>query len=100
MGVGQQVMSKALDRVGKEGRGFLAARSIPKCGGLGHGNRRQVDDIITRTRLDALDLTGIAVAVEADDDGRDGGGREHVRSEEQTSEIKSLMRISNAVFCL
>src|SRR3546814_8201208 len=29
-----------------------------------------------------------------------GFGREHIRSEEHTSELQSLMRISYAVFCL
>src|SRR3546814_2460487 len=32
--------------------------------------------------------------------GCEGGGRTHRRSEEHTSELQSLMRISYAVFCL
>src|SRR3546814_4372285 len=32
--------------------------------------------------------------------GGDPAGRDHLRSEEHTSELKSLMRISYAVFCL
>src|SRR3546814_4485606 len=34
------------------------------------------------------------------DDVVDLGGREEARSEEHTSELQSLMRISSAVFCL
>src|SRR3546814_5867459 len=52
-----------------------------------------------------------AVRAEAEDVGKqraqggiDGGGgrisHEHIRSEEHTSELQSLMRISYAVFCL
>src|SRR3546814_942452 len=49
---------------------------------------------------------GVAHAVAFDDgvwlvgEGIDGGGRNGFRSEEHTSELQSLMRISYAVFCL
>src|SRR3546814_4158937 len=33
-------------------------------------------------------------------EGRDGAGKDGTRSEEHTSELQSLMRISYAVFCL
>src|SRR3546814_4073114 len=44
-------------------------------------------------RLERAELLRLAVGV-----GEDGGG--HGRSEEHTSELQSLMRISYAVFCL
>src|SRR3546814_6888899 len=43
---------------------------------------------------------GIAGAVEADILGQGDGQLRHRRSEEHTSELQSLMRISYAVFCL
>src|SRR3546814_8570502 len=63
-----------------------------------------VDQLLHRARRD--DFVGVAL----DDDARGRAGREegeivHVggrrhRSEEHTSELQSLMRISYAVFCL
>src|SRR3546814_10785030 len=42
----------------------------------------------------------IGLADRADDAAQCGVGRFHIRSEEHTSELQSLMRISYAVFCL
>src|SRR3546814_5176327 len=55
--------------------------------------RRGVDQV-----LDAVVAAGLEDVHEADDVGVDVGVR--VRSEEHTSELQSLMRISYAVFCL
>src|SRR3546814_1395295 len=54
----------------------------------------QLGDETVRERLD--DLTVIIVIVRS----RPGRGRAGLRSEEHTSELQSLMRISYAVFCL
>src|SRR3546814_3465622 len=65
-------------------------RSGMKVGVLGRriGNARQVADAV-------IEAGGTAVAVEAD-----VADRTQLRSEEHTSELQSLMRISYAVFCL
>src|SRR3546814_10662318 len=73
----------------------------PKAGQLEDGGRR--DD-----RWDAIDAAGIPVGGRPGGGGRGpaegklGAGRERAeaRSEEHTSELQSLMRISYAVFCL
>src|SRR3546814_4057080 len=51
-----------------------------------------------RPRL--VDGIGDGGGVEGDEYARDGGGHATDRSEEHTSELQSLMRISYAVFCL
>src|SRR3546814_10881778 len=52
----------------------------------------QYDESIVITTLDTLRKKGLASTVV--------GGSSRVRSEEHTSELQSLMRISYAVFCL
>src|SRR3546814_9180476 len=42
----------------------------------------------------------LRLAARAGGPGRGGGPVKHLRSEEHTSELQSLMRISSAVFCL
>src|SRR3546814_4501232 len=49
---------------------------------------------------DANAPTGGTASAAVDDDGLAGGNPASVRSEEHTSELQSLMRISYAVFCL
>src|SRR3546814_2295584 len=66
--------------------GFVGTAGVEVAGELGEVRARHLDP-------DAMPL------VEADR-GRDRGGLEGVRSEEHTSELQSLMRISYAVFCL
>src|SRR3546814_9748864 len=51
--------------------------------------------------VDAAETVGQIAAKPGADDPRDANGdAEHQRSEEHTSELQSLMRISYAVFCL
>src|SRR3546814_977748 len=72
------------------------------------GGRGQRTDAAS-VRADAGDLpeprhqpgrTGTADRDRPLDGGRDGGTADQARSEEHTSELQSLMRISYAVFCL
>src|SRR3546814_2375849 len=66
------------------------ARAAVRCAGAGAGDRRGLEDARARQR----------------GPGADGGARRAagrwrcLRSEEHTSELQSLMRISYAVFCL
>src|SRR3546814_10299121 len=68
--------------------------------GLAVRTRRIIADVVAREALDARDIIG-------DDRVRDEGDAARYlrvagerRSEEHTSELQSLMRISYAVFCL
>src|SRR3546814_4589809 len=54
-------------------------------------------DVLARVHDDFLDTHGMVKASMAL---VDGGQAETIRSEEHTSELQSLMRISYAVFCL
>src|SRR3546814_10112066 len=63
------------------------------------------DDVESAARLEPLDLLGAERVEPLEVDGGsvglvDGAAHGHVRSEEHTSELQSLMRISYAVFCL
>src|SRR3546814_2563722 len=86
-----------VDRDGTRDRGFRAARPIAGGAAVGAADRdAEVDG----------DVLGIDARIE-DDLVAGRGGRERVRnvvigvrSEEHTSELQSLMRISYAVFCL
>src|SRR3546814_5157156 len=49
---------------------------------------------------DLADLLGMAFRQRSAEDGKILAEHEHQRSEEHTSELQSLMRISYAVFCL
>src|SRR3546814_1852047 len=74
--------------------GSLNALAFDKTGTLTEG-RPRITDIVPATGVNDGELMAIAVAVERLSD--------HplaVRSEEHTSELQSLMRISYAVFCL
>src|SRR3546814_7874478 len=64
---------------------------------LGADHRRRTDP---RTRLDAELLADLLVADQYRGGAVDDAGRIASRSEEHTSELQSLMRISYAVFCL
>src|SRR3546814_2140345 len=68
---------------------------------------RRAVDVVHRHVEEALDLVGVKVngqhTVDANDVehvGHDLGADRYTRSEEHTSELQSLMRISYAVFCL
>src|SRR3546814_6643191 len=61
---------------------------------LDHVDRRGGAEVVVETRL-VVDQRAVAVARDA---GQPGGN--FARSEEHTSELQSLMRISYAVFCL
>src|SRR3546814_10545604 len=61
------------------------------------GPRRQAEDMRVGARSGRADIDGFDVAGRFD---VDVVARTHVRSEEHTSELHSLMRISYAVFCL
>src|SRR3546814_2415179 len=50
--------------------------------------------------LDLLGRCGVALGVRALEPAHQALGEDAVRSEEHTSELQSLMRISYAVFCL
>src|SRR3546814_7058929 len=76
-------------------------RDVPRRGGPADQRRKcpcgtADDDILRRPRLqpDGVDEHVIK------DGQRQQPGRQPVRSEEHTSELQSLMRISYAVFCL
>src|SRR3546814_10715369 len=63
--------------------------------------------ILERDRLDAINVRAHGIVTVGDDeftfiveDGNRNGTRLEDRSEEHTSELQSLMRISYAVFCL
>src|SRR3546814_5031776 len=58
---------------------------------------RHAEPLHQRLRAVVADADGDALAV---DDGADVVRMDAVRSEEHTSELQSLMRISYAVFCL
>src|SRR3546814_8157204 len=80
----------AKGRIGKEGPGKL---------GLDEGRRKRVDADAERSEIDShrlgQPLEGMfARAIDGPVTGAD------MRSEEHTSELQSLMRISYAVFCL
>src|SRR3546814_2770820 len=63
-----------------------------------HVVEREVLDLLRQRRHEVLERTGIVVEIDEDE------AAPHVatdlRSEEHTSELQSLMRISYAVFCL
>src|SRR3546814_3821980 len=74
-----------------------ALRLRPRCADGGGPRAEQVradhQDLRSRVDEDVLDLAGAPVPV-------GGDGVDAERSEEHTSELQSLMRISYAVFCL
>src|SRR3546814_6207974 len=59
---------------------------------------QQLGELVTSTGADALDLDTLAGALLAAVES--ASTEEKERSEEHTSELQSLMRISYAVFCL
>src|SRR3546814_3820495 len=84
---------------------LCGVREIPCVGSLGRGDGSAVDR--REHRVLGRKLLGDVVAPKAiniDDAARrvvlDGGAKLDRRSEEHTSELQSLMRISYAVFCL
>src|SRR3546814_4811155 len=56
----------------------------------GHLQNRTLERIVEVGRMDVVAFQNLVAKV----------GRDHPRSEEHTSELQSLMRISYAVFCL
>src|SRR3546814_5143822 len=70
----------------------------------GDANHARADVVTDRKRVEIiLDVLGIIGRQPVDDGGAKGSARRlivAVRSEEHTSELQSLMRISYAVFCL
>src|SRR3546814_10354313 len=59
------------------------------------------DDLVAVAREQGADHAEVGWLVVDDQDAAGGVGRSgHARSEEHTSELQSLMRISYAVFCL
>src|SRR3546814_2803829 len=86
--------------------GFLAGRADPArvLKQLGSGGR-WIQLVGALSGLAASLQSSIAAAdagkaVDRADDGDESGRRRRMRSEEHTSELQSLMRISYAVFCL
>src|SRR3546814_9276195 len=76
---------------------FIAYQRLVK-GGLALND---IDEVIDHTAFAAHDQVQVAQAdVEIDDDGFMAFHRQSGRSEEHTSDIKSLSRISYAGFCL
>src|SRR3546814_6308822 len=74
-------------------------------GGQNRGPRRILDQQRTRPAAGHVGKRGGATVLAASGGGGGGVGEGHaaqaaVRSEEHTSELQSLMRISYAVFCL
>src|SRR3546814_6666857 len=61
---------------------------------------RTLDDLVMLLRAMANLASGEGAIVMSGDDGRFGPIKLPMRSEEHTSELQSLMRISYAVFCL
>src|SRR3546814_7368062 len=77
-------------------------RDVPICDG-GGGNRGLPEAGMEQHRADgqdAADPDDRALVADIDDQGRRDERRSDARSEEHTSELQSLMRISYAVFCL
>src|SRR3546814_3923823 len=66
---------------------------LPKPGRLGNSVERHRADAAVDSLVRAL-VRAVVVVVDAD------AVRQHLRSEEHTSELQSLMRSSYAVFCL
>src|SRR3546814_9991389 len=60
----------------------------------------QIDDIANRTTFNGVALADGTNATVSIQTGTSAGETVDVRSEEHTSELQSLMRISYAVFCL
>src|SRR3546814_4390773 len=82
-----------VDRGGRDRRDHLVrAQRGPQAA-------RQVEQATVALRY-VGHLAGLDVDAEAVEGQAGGGGHEAVRSEEHTSELQSLMRISYAVFCL
>src|SRR3546814_2538738 len=73
--------------------GLLARHALLAPGAVDHGHAAAAELVVERPV--AEEATGQVVA-----DGIQRGARLAVRSEEHTSELQSLMRISYAVFCL
>src|SRR3546814_2925990 len=107
----QQVVGKILD--GFAWREMVGHRLVGAMIQPHHvnGAAGQFGRLIADEGGDILDLTTIAIAIEGDGDERDARRSEageqpclvfgnELRSEEHTSELQSLMRISYAVFCL
>src|SRR3546814_7063903 len=90
------VCSSDLDRGGRQGKGRRAARGGGDPGGVPARS----------AALHGSHARGPAAAAAAQSQwedrspGADPGTRRGLRSEEHTSELQSLMRISYAVFCL
>src|SRR3546814_10204487 len=65
------------------------------------GDTEGAGDVGIAAAIDADEGGGDALRQKGEDEPRGGvGGRARLRSEEHTSELQSLMRISYAVFCL
>src|SRR3546814_3261686 len=85
----RQVLALLLDACGAESRGDGQLRGVGRIARILH--RILIDGGADRLRIDFDRACGR---------NRCGGGTRNPRSEEHTSELQSLMRISYAVFCL
>src|SRR3546814_1342561 len=75
----------------------LLQQAIDQLAAGDHRQRRDVVDRLLRIELGALTA---GLVLDVDDVGLEAQQAELERSEEHTSELQSLMRISYAVFCL
>src|SRR3546814_1647116 len=80
------------------GIALLVAAGLAKA--LGPEDQAIVADLELDVAADRLDIERIVVIPRMDVGLVRGGRRGELRSEEHTSELQSLMRISYAVFCL
>src|SRR3546814_8891917 len=95
--VDEHVLERRFELRNLRGRGFLQMRAENDLGAVGRVEVRHdlgIDHLVEAgfVRLILADVLGNV--------GLDRGGRAFARSEEHTSELQSLMRNSNAVFCL
>src|SRR3546814_7096622 len=94
----EAIVSRGADDRSKGAKGVL------RQGGHQHGERRAVvvlDAAAHDPEPDGADPGGDAAALAQEgDDAAEVAGQRAGRSEEHTSELQSLMRISYAVFCL
>src|SRR3546814_9741273 len=88
-----QILSVAFARDAIEVRLNTEVTAVRRVGGEIHADLRS-DDYVSSVAADAI-LVGPGRIPRVDDMGLDAA-----RSEEHTSELQSLMRISYAVFCL
>src|SRR3546814_4120246 len=97
-GLGAGRVADAVDRQRPGARRQVEHRVAGEVGAVGAAERARIDQLAVGPGQRPVEARGIAQRIEQQPRRRVEG--EAVRSEEHTSELQSLMRISYAVFCL